>query len=103
MLKGRVKVADAPKLPRNPALAYQLPVALELLLREVLDEQSLKDGLRGEHAALDGRVDTLQALRVEEARRVADHEEAVAVELRNGVEASGGDGLRAVTNHLAAL
>src|SRR5256714_8019923 len=98
-----MKVADAPKLLRDPALAYQTAVALELLLREVFDQQRLEYGLRGEHAALDGRVDALQPLRVEKARGVADEQEAVAVELRDGVEAARGNRLRAVANHLAAF
>ena len=103
MLEGRVEVSDASKLLRYPALAYETTVAFELLLREVFDQQRLEYGLRGEHAALDGRVDALQALRVEEARGVADEQEAVAVELRDGVEAARGNRLRAVADHLAAF
>src|SRR5215203_524447 len=98
-----MEVAHAPQLLRDPALTYQLTVALELLSRIVLFEQRLEDRLRGEHAALDGRVDALEALRVEEAGRVADEQEAVAVELRDGVEAAGRDGLRAVADHPPAF
>src|SRR5206468_8973024 len=42
-------------------------------------------------------------LRVEEARRVADEQEAVAVKLRDRVEAARGNRLRAVANHLPAF
>src|SRR5205085_5009012 len=83
VLEGRVEVSHASKLFRDPTLAYEAPVALELLLRVVLCEQRVEDGLRGEHAALDGRVNTFEPLRVEEARRVAYEQEAVAVELRD--------------------
>jgi hypothetical protein len=38
VLEGGVEVADAPQLVRDPALSYQLPVTLELLLRVVADE-----------------------------------------------------------------
>ena len=48
-------------------------------------------------------MDAFQPLRIEEASGVADEQEAVAVKLRDGVEASRGYRLRAVANHLAAF
>ncbi len=48
-------------------------------------------------------MDALQLRRVQEPRRVADEDEAVAVELGLRVVAAFRNGLRAVTQHLAAV
>ena len=71
-------------------------------LRVVL-QQRVKRGFGGEHAALDGEVNALEALRVEEAGGVADDHPAIAGQRRHRPPSAIGQRLCAVADHLAAL
>src|SRR2546430_2783110 len=102
MAKARVKVSIAPQLWRDPALPYSLFVALQFCRREIVDEQSFKNRFGGQHAALNRRVNSLQAGRVQKPRAISDNQDPVGVHLRHRVPAAGGNRLGAVTNHLAA-
>ena len=58
---------------------------------------------RGEHAALDRGVNSLEALRIQQAGGIADDQAAVHVAARHRIPAAVGNRFRAVADELAAF
>src|SRR5204863_9707549 len=69
----------------------------------ITSKQSLVDHLSRQHSALDGGVNSLQSLRVEEACGIADQKHSISIHARHRKVTAGGDRLCSVTNHLAAV
>ena len=103
MLKTRVEISHFAQLRNDPTLVNELLITLQLLRRVILRNKSCKDCFRRQHAALDGRVNSLQPLRIEKPGAVAHQQDSVRVNLRHGEVSTCGDRLCAVTNHLAAF
>ena len=103
MLEALVEVAHRPQLLLDPALLDALLESFQHGEREVALHHRVEGGLGRQHAALDGEVDALKPLRIQEARRVAEHHPAVAGQRWNAPPAAIGQRLRAVADHLAAF
>ena len=93
-----MEIADCPHFLFDVAPFHFLRKRGELLCRKIARQQRLENRLSGEHAALHGQVDSLQPLRIEEARRIADDQRAIHVRARHGVPAAVREGLRAVAH-----
>ncbi len=103
MLEALMKVADLPELVLDPARFHSLLKIAERRGREIIFLQRFERSLGGQHAALDGEMNSLQPLRIQEAGGVAEDHPAVAGNRRNRPPAAVGQRLRAVANHLAAF
>src|SRR5581483_7988876 len=62
-----------------------------------------KCGLRRQHSALNRKMDSLEALRVEESSGIAKDHPAIAGNRRNRIPAPVRQRLRAIADHLAAF
>src|SRR5215216_44081 len=98
-----MEVSHFAQLRNDPAFVYNFLIALQLFRREISRNQCLVDHFSREHTALDRRVNSLQALRIEKTGRVAHQQHAIGIHPRHGEVTAGGDRLRTVANHLAAL
>src|SRR5215472_7204672 len=70
LLEALVEVAHRPQLGLDPALVDARLELFEYGQGEVLLHHCIKRRLRGQHAALDREMNSLQPLRIEEAGRV---------------------------------
>ena len=103
MLEALMEVADLPEFVLDPARFHSLLKITERGGREIIFLQRLERGFGGQHAALDGQMNALQPLRIQEAGGVAEDHPAIAGHRRNRPPAAVGQRLRAVANHLAAF
>ena len=102
-MESLMEIPDAPELFLQPALLDFPLIIFELLCGCIAGAERLIDCFRREHSALDGRVDSLEALGIQQARRIADDQATIHVTSRHGIPAAVGNRLRAVTNQLAAF
>src|ERR1019366_1645655 len=103
VLESLMKIPHRPQLFLDPALLDLARKRRERFRRSVSYFKRIEDRLRGEHPALDGRVDALEALRIKQAGRISDDQPAVHVSARHGIPAAVGNRLCSVTHQLAAL
>src|SRR6202023_1308538 len=97
-----MEIAHFPQLIFDPAGIDALLILPEPGFAEIVFEECGKSCFCGEHSALNGQVNALEALRVQEAGRVTDDHPAVAGERRHGEPSAIGKRLGAVPDHLAA-
>src|SRR5579872_2476678 len=71
MLESLMKVANFPKFVFDPTGFNLLLKAAQHSSGKIIFLQRLESGLRGQHTALDRQMNAFEALRVEEAGRVA--------------------------------
>ncbi len=102
-LEGLPVIPVAPQLRARGGSLEELAVPRQRPLAGLARSKRLRDRLGREHPRLDGEMHALQRRGIEQARRVADQAEAVAVELGDREVASLGHDLGAVAQHLAAL
>src|SRR5579863_5703840 len=98
-----MEVAYGPQLFLDPAV---LDARLECLQHgqgEITLRHCIESGFSGEHAALDRKVDALQALRIQETRGVAENHPAIARKRWYGPPAAVGQRLGAVAHHLSTF
>ena len=86
----------------QPGCSKGLWVGLEQGRRAWLCE-SLKAGICGKHAAVNGRMAALDACCVEEARLAANQSAAWKAEFGQAIEATGRDATGPIANALTAL
>src|SRR6266852_2845122 len=75
----------------------------QLVRGRVARFQCFKNGLGGEHSALDGHVNAFEALRIEEAGGIPDDQAAVHIGPRHGIPSTCGNGFCSVADQLASL
>src|SRR5229473_7317126 len=98
-----MEIAHRPEFFFDPALLDFFRKGRERFRGSVAREQSLENSFGGQHPALHGHVNALEALRIEKARGVADDQPAVHIGSRHRIPASIRNRLRAVTNQLSAV
>src|SRR5208282_3421795 len=103
MLESLMKVADFPKLVFDPTGFDFLLEPAQHSGGRIVFLQRFESSFGCQHAALDGQVNSLKALRVEEASGVAEDHPAVACDRRNRPPATVWQRLRAIADHLAAF
>src|SRR5215472_6090515 len=97
-----VEVAHLPEFGLDPAGIDSVLELTERGDRRIVLAESFEGGFRGQHSALDREMDSLQALRIEEAGRVAKDHPAVAGYRWNRPPSTIGQRLGAVADHLSA-
>ena len=98
-----MEISHGPQLFFDPALLDLARKRRERFRRGVARLERLENRLRREHSALDRRVNALEALRIQQAGRIADDQPAVHILARHGIPAAVGNRLRAVAHQLAAF
>ena len=101
-LKALMEVTHFPQLVFDPTGVNALFIRAELRFAEIVFQQRGEGGFSGKHAALDGQMNALEALRIKEAGRVADDHPAVSSQRRHGKPSAVRECLGAVADHLAA-
>src|SRR2546428_11959587 len=97
-----MKIAYAAQLAPDPAFPYFAAKCGELFGGSIARTQCVQNRFRRQHAALDGHVNSLQALGIHQARGIADDQAAIQISARDGIPAAYRDRLGAVTHQLAA-
>src|SRR5437868_6251657 len=102
-LETLVEIPDLPQFCFDPAGFNSLLKITQGRSRRIVLRQSLEGRFSGQHSTLDGEMNPLEALRVEEAGRVAENHPSVARNWGNCPPAAVRQRLRPVANHLAAF
>src|SRR5690349_21850669 len=98
-----MKISDEPKLLLEPTLFHFCRVCGEFCRRCISGAKGLIDRLRGQHSTFDRGVNSLQALRIQQACRVTDNQAAIKIAARHRIPTAVGNRLRAVANKGAAF
>src|SRR5437660_3561583 len=101
--KSLVKVADLPEFVLDPARFYFRLELAQGCCRGIAFLQSRKRSLGRQHPALDGKMNSLQPLRIQKSCRVPEHHPAIARHRRNRPPTAVWQRLRAVADHFPAL
>ena len=102
MLESLMEVADLPQLIFDPTGFDSLCVLPHGRGREIVALHRVESCFGRQHAALDGKMNALEPLRVEQAGGVASDHPAISGHAGQRPPSAVGKSLGAVTNHLAA-
>src|SRR5438132_9169760 len=102
VLKSLVEVTDFPKFISDPTGFDLLGVTANCGGGKIAAFHGVECRLRRQHAALDGKMNALEPLRVEQARRVASDHPAIAGHARHRPPTAIGECLGAIADHLSA-
>src|ERR1700726_3485043 len=103
LLKSLVHVADFPELVFDPTGFDFLLIRSESCYRRIIFLQRFECSLGGQHAALDCKVNALEARGIQESCRVAEDHPSITSDRRNGPPAAVRHRLRAIADHLSAF
>src|SRR5438045_1993950 len=102
MLESLMKVADLPKLIFDPTSCDSLCVLPHSRGREIVALHRVESCFGRQHAALDGKMNALEPMRVKQAGGVASDHPAIASQSWQRPPSPVGKSLGAVTDHFAA-
>ena len=102
-LESLMEVSNLPELFLDPACLHEFLKFPEACGRDIIRLKCFRGSLRGQHAALDREMDSLQPHRVQETCGISDDQSAIEVVLRLRPIAAFRDCLRAVGMETAAL
>src|SRR5579862_5513145 len=98
-----MEIANGPQFLLQPAALDFFRIFLQRVRRGISGAERFVNGFGGEHPALDRRMNPLEPLRIQQARRIANDQPAIDVIARLRIPPAVGYGFRAVPYELAAF
>src|SRR5437879_368820 len=98
-----MKIAHAAQLASDPAFIHFAAKCRKLFGGSVTSAQGFENRLRSEHTALDGHVNALEPLRIQQARGIADDQTSGKISTGDGIPATDRNRFGAIPNEFAAF